>query len=419
MSAPETVDLAVVGAGAAGLMAAIQAGRAGPGLRVVALEGARKVGAKILVSGGGRCNVTHERVVARDFAGGKRRRIDRVLKRFRVEDTRAFFAAEGVDLVREDTGKLFPVANRARVVVEALLRAAHAAGAEVRSGFRVEGLATREGGGFEVTARDGTTLHARRVVLSPGGKSLPKSGSDGWGHAVARELGLVVTEPILPALVPLTLPGNHPLLARAGTTLDATLTLRAGGGGKHLHQVTGSTLITHVGLSGPAVLDISRYFLMARVGDPGAELVASWIPGRTREEVDRDLREVPARELAAWLARRMPRRLAETCLARASLPADAVGELPREARRRLAGVLAEDVLPVTGDLGFAKAEVTAGGVALEEVDARTLEATRVPGLHLAGEVLDVDGRIGGFNFQWAWASGYVAGAEAARLLTEA
>ena len=407
----EQVDIAVVGAGAAGLFAAIWAGRAGAGRRVVALDGARKLGAKILVAGGGRCNVTHDEVDASAYAGGSRNAIRKVLLRFDVAQTVAFFREQGVQLKREDTGKLFPTSDDARTVLDALLRAAHAADVELRHPWRVESV-SREGDGFRIVG-DAGSLYSRRVILATGGRSLPKSGSDGHGYVLAKALGHTLTKRIFPALVPLTLPTSHFLTALSGVTVPATLEV-VSGAGKRLAAFTNSTLLTHFGLSGPSVLDGSRYYIDARFDDPDARLTINWLPERTTEQVEADLlalgRGTPLRYLAGHLPERLARALAEAAGVDPTLPAQ---QLTRPARRALATSLTALPLPITGNRGYTYAEVTAGGVPLSEVRLETMESRVCPGLYLCGELLDVDGRIGGYNFQWAWASGFVAGSGAA------
>jgi predicted Rossmann fold flavoprotein len=412
-----TCDILVIGAGAAGLCAATWAGRtaaaAGRRPSILVVDGARKPGAKILVAGGGRCNVTHETVSEADFAGGSPAAIRKVLGRFTVADTIAFFAAAGVALKREETGKLFPVTDSARTVLEALLREAQAAGATLVHPARVTRL-ERDAGAFTADTSAGP-IRAGRVILCTGGRSLPKSGSDGGGYELARGLGHSITAPLVPALVPLVLPTDHWITTLAGLTLPTRLTLR--GGGRRMHVTGGSTLCTHVGLSGPAVLDMSRHWLVARHHDPSAALEIAWLPDHTVDEVDRLLVAGHGRGALGVLREHVPERLARAlCAAAAAPPA---GDLPRDARRRLATLAAALPLPIVGDRGFAVAEATAGGVPLSEVRLDTLESRVCPGLHLAGEVLDVDGRIGGFNFQWAWSSGHVAGRAAAELAAAA
>ena len=416
-AAARCFDIAIVGAGAAGLFAASWAGRTardrGRTLSIVAVDGARKLGAKILVAGGGRCNVTHWRVADTDFAGSTPPAIRKVLGRFTVDDTVAFFKAAGVELKREDTGKLFPVTDSARTVLDALVREATACGAALVHPARVETI-VRDATGFLLTTSAGP-VRADRVILCTGGKALPKSGSDGGGHALATSLGHSLTAPIVPALVPLVLPAGHWITELSGVTLPAELVLSTATG-RRLTACSGSTLCTHFGLSGPAVLDISRHWLIARDrADSGAgppvTLSINWLPGTPHAEVDSMLLESRGRGALAVLREHLPERLARRLCELAGAPAN--GDLPREPRKRLVGLLTGTPLEVTGDRGFTFAEATAGGVPLSEVRLDTMESRICPGLHLAGEVLDVDGRIGGFNFQWAWASGFLAGSAAA------
>jgi predicted Rossmann fold flavoprotein len=408
----EKCDILVVGAGAAGLFAATWAGRtaaaAGRPLSVVAVDGARKLGAKILVAGGGRCNVTHWKVTEADYAGSSLPAIRKVLGRFTVDDTVRFFRSAGVEFKREDTGKLFPVSDSARSVLDALVAAAADARAMLVHPARVTAM-TRTDGGFDVATGAGR-IRADRVILCTGGKSLPKSGSDGAGFAIATSLGHSLTSPIVPALVPLVLPGDHWIRELSGLTLTAEIVLLSSTG-KRLRSFTGSTLCTHTGLSGPSVLDISRHWLVERDRDRGVRLAINWLPGTAADDIDRALQGAATRGALAVLREKLPERLARQLCAVAGAPP--AGDLPREARRRLVQGVTALGLEVTGDRGFTVAEATAGGVPLAEVRLDTLESRICPGLFFAGEVLDVDGRIGGFNFQWAWASGFVAGSAAA------
>jgi len=411
----DDVDILVVGAGAAGLFAATWAGRtaaaAGQSLSIVAVDGAKKIGAKILVSGGGRCNITHHAVSETDFAGGTPPAIRKVIRRFTVADTVRFFAESGVEFYREaDTGKLFPVTDSSRTILDALVREAVATGVRLLHPARVTAISRTEAG-FRVTTSAGEVL-AKRVILCTGGKSLPKSGSDGSGFDLVRSLGHSLTDPIVPALVPLVLPAEHWITSLSGLALPATLALRSGSG-KRLHATTGSTLCTHRGLSGPAVLDISRHWLVARHADPAATLSINWLPEESAESIDRLLIDGQRRGALAVLRQRLTERLARCLCEQAG--AATTGDLTRDARRAVAAAVVATPLPIIGDRGFTVAEATAGGVPLSEVRLDTMESRICPGLHLAGEVLDVDGRIGGFNFQWAWSSGFLAGAAAARL----
>ncbi len=414
MGEPERADIAVVGAGAAGLMAAIRAGReahrVGRPARIVALDGARKIGVKILVAGGGRCNVTHHEVTERDYAGGSRNAIRSVLRAWTVAQTVAFFGELGVELKREETGKLFPTTDDAHTVLDALLGAVRDAGAELRHPARVERV-ERVGDGFVVGGGWGE-LRAQRVILATGGKALPKSGSDGGGYALARALGHSITARVFPALAPIVVEKGCFVRELAGVTLPARVELRSGTG-RRLERFTNSTLCAHFGLSGPAVMDLSRYYTAARFDDPGAHLSVCWLPDEDAERADAELRDLGRRSVGRWLRDRLPERMALALCAHAGVePSTAGASLTREARRALIGALFDLRLPVTGDRGFTHAEATAGGVPLDEISVRTMASRRCAGVFLCGEVCDVDGRIGGFNFQWAWSSGHVAGVSA-------
>jgi predicted Rossmann fold flavoprotein len=409
---PPSCDILVIGSGAAGLFAATWAGRrareSGRQLAIVAVDGARKLGAKILVAGGGRCNVTHWQVSEADYAGSTPPAIRKVLKRFSVDDTVQFFRESGVEMKREDTGKLFPVTDSARTVLDALVREARAAGAALVHPARVTGV-ERDAEGFRV-ATDTGAIQARRIILCTGGKSLPKSGSDGGGFALATGLGHSLTAPIVPALVPLVLPQGHWITELSGLTLPAEIILSAASG-KRIVAFTGSTLCTHFGLSGPSVLDISRHWLVARDADQTVRLALNWLPGRTADHVEQLFLEPRGRGALAILRDQLPDRLARKLCELSGAPPQ--GDIPRNARKKLVQLVTATPLEVVGDRGFTIAEATAGGVPLAEVRLETMESRICPGLHFAGEVLDVDGRIGGFNFQWAWASGFVAGSAAA------
>jgi len=387
-------DVAVIGAGAAGLMAAIFAGRAGA--RVAAIDSARRIGAKILISGGGRCNVTNEIVRAEDFTGS-RNAIGKVLRTFDVAATVAFFEDLGVPLKIEETGKLFPVSNRARDVVDALIAAAENAGVSIITGMRVESIEP----GFVING----ALHADRVILAVGGRSVPKTGSDGSGYDLARALGHTVTK-TFPALVPLVVTKGHWITEISGTSVEAELAVKSPTG-RVLERRRGSMLFTHFGLSGPVVLDISRHWIASQP----ATLSANFLPGQTFESLDAMFLDAAQRNPRATVASvlRLPDRLITRLASDTPL-----GRMPKEERRRIVHDIVDFQLPVIRDRGFDYAEVTAGGVPLEEIDLNTMESRRCKHLHLCGEILDVDGRIGGFNFQWAWASGRAAGSGASR-----
>jgi predicted Rossmann fold flavoprotein len=405
-TAPEfTPDVIVVGVGAAGLYAAIHAGRSGA--RVLALDGARTLGAKILVAGGGRCNVTHYAVDEKAYAGSSPNAIRKVLRRYGVSETVEFFNDMGVRFKQEETGKLFPTTDRARTVLDALLRAAEQAGVLIKFPRRVEAI-RQVHDGFEVSG-DWGEARAPRLILATGGKALPKSGSDGLGYDFARALGHTIGEHVCPALVPLILPGGHQLRDLSGIAVEATLTLRSGTG-KVLKAFTNSLLCTHFGLSGPCALDVSRYWRAARIDDPGSSLRACFLPGTDEAALDARVLANPKSTPLALLRGELPDRfLRGLCELAGVDPQEPLGRLNRETRLGLVRACVGLDLSIEGDRGFTHAEVTMGGIPLREVRLETMESRVCPGLHLIGEILDVDGRIGGFNFQWAWSTGYIAG----------
>lgn len=393
----------VVGAGAAGFLAAIFAGRAG--VPVLLLETRPQPGAKIRVSGGGRCNVLPSEVTLEDFhTQGSMHALRNVLFSWPLPDVRDFFERDlGLPLLREPTGKLFPQSNRARDVVAALLHAGAAAGVRLRGGFRVtEVRYSRSGAGrFAITSEGGETVHAEHLVLTTGGKSLPKTGSDGGGYALALSLGIPVL-PTYPALVPLCTPESR-FRALAGISLPVRL--RAVRASKVVETRCGDFLFTHRGFSGPVVLDMSRH--LTSPDSAGTELCVEWGGDVGWEAL---LRAGGKRRVASVVREHLPERLSETLLDMAGVPRDRrLADLGRDERFFLQGHLDAFPLPVQGDEGYATAEVTCGGVPLSELHLRTLESRRVPGLYFAGEILDATGRIGGYNFLWAWVTGRKVG----------
>jgi predicted Rossmann fold flavoprotein len=375
----------------------------------VLLDGARKPGAKILVSGGSRCNVTNTVVTEHDFWGGSPASVRRVLRAFPVAETVSFFRELGVPLHEEADGKLFPDTNRARDVLDALLREAARSGVTLMPDHRVVNL-ERDGHCFRVETTRGA-LGADRVVLATGGQALPKSGSDGAGLALTRALGHSIV-PTTPALAPLVLAREHVHRELSGVSHPAELTLRIDNA--VAIRLSGSLLWTHFGISGPAVLNLSRHWLRADLEGRSASVTANFAAPATFEDEERRwirlVSERPRTSVLTALAIKLPAAFANRVLT--TLAADArepLAHFTRDRRRDLVHALTAWPLPIVGSRGYTYAEATAGGVALTEVDPKTMESRICPGLWLVGEMLDVDGRIGGFNFQWAWSSGYVAG----------
>jgi predicted Rossmann fold flavoprotein len=405
-------DVVVVGAGAAGLMAAISA--AEYGARVLLLEKNRKPGVKILMSGGTRCNITHatdNRGIVAAY-GPPGRFLHSALAALSVQDTIDLFEAEGVATKVEETGKIFPVSNKARDVLHALLARLRRSGASLALEEPVRDLIRREVG-FALSTPS-RVVSARRVILTTGGQSYPGCGTTGDGYSLVAKFGHSIVAP-RPALVPITTAASWVAELR-GVTLS-NVGVRILDNDKQLTAARGSLLFAHFGLSGPAVLDVSRV-VSGHSSSPSLRLELDFLPDRKEAELDEWLRVETAaagkKLLAAVLASLLPRRLCDAMLPLAQLPVDRkAAALVKPDRQRLAGCVKRLLVPISGTLGFGKAEVTAGGVALDEVDSRTMMSKLVPNLYIAGELLDLDGPIGGYNFQAAWSTGWLAGQSAA------
>lgn len=373
------------------------------------LDGAARPGAKILVSGGSRCNVTNAVVTERDYWGGKRTIIRRILSRLTVPQTIAFFEELGVRLKQEPTGKLFPVSDRSRHVLEALLSAAHTLGVDLRPSTRVLAI-RREGERFFVETARGP-LDAGFVVLATGGLSLPKTGSDGAGLEFARALGHTIV-PTTPALAPMTLEASSVHASLSGVAQEVELSLRIEN--RIVERIRGPMLWTHFGVSGPAALDMSRHWLRARLEQHAVQVSANFRPGEMFDALDAGwtatAKRSPRSTVQALIGESLPASTGSALAARAGVAVTTrLADLTRDHRRALLHALTALPLPVTGSRGYNYAEATAGGVSLDEIDPLTMESRRCRGLYLVGEMLDVDGRLGGFNFQWAWSSGRTCG----------
>jgi predicted Rossmann fold flavoprotein len=405
-------DVIVVGAGAAGLVAAFRAAEMGK--RTLLLEKNRRPGVKILMSGGTRCNLTQatdNRGIVAAY-GPPGRFLHSALAALSVQDSIAVFEEEGVKTKVEETGKVFPISDKAADVLEALLARLHRSGAELALDEPVT-AATRDDPGFRLTTPK-RALAASRLILTTGGKSYPGSGTTGDGYQWAADLGHTIVSP-RPALTPLTTNAAW-VLALKGITLER-VTLTILDVGKKLASRTSSLLFSHFGLTGPAALDVSRVVS----GHPQpASLVAEidLVPDDNENQLGERLRSELAasgkKNIATIVAAMVPQRLADAMLQQASIPADRrAAEVSKDERNRLLRLLKHLSVPLTGTLGFGKAEVTAGGISLVEVDSRTMQSKLAPGLYFAGEILDLDGPIGGYNFQAAWSTGWLAGTSAA------
>jgi hypothetical protein len=399
--------IVVVGAGAAGTMAAIFAAEGGRAVRL--LESTHNGGRKIVISGGGRCNVLPSRAQPSQFVTtSSSNTLKKILLSWPLADQRRFFEETlGIPLaLEEETGKLFPVSNRSRDVRDALYDLARRRGVEIAFDTRVTSLKPPVGDrSWRVVVDGGEEIPAAAVVLATGGLSVPASGSDGTGLRIAARLGHTI-QPTYPALTPLVAdPPPHADLAGISLAVELTAPLARG-----RFRTRGGFLFTHRGYSGPAVLDISHLAVLSEMdGGRPLEILVRWTDAG-EPEWDRRLQEGGAGEVGPLVRRHLPDRLADRLVREAGIDSDRpLAGLRREERRALVEVLVRYPLPWTGDEGYKKAEVTGGGVALSEIDPRTLESRLRPGLFLCGEMLDAFGPIGGYNFLWGWATGRAAG----------
>ena len=388
-------------------MAAIFAARRGG--RVVLLERTADGGRKILISGGGRCNILPRAVEPERFVSDSPILVRRLLRSWPLTGQREFFERDlGIPLkLEEETGKYFPVSDRARDVRDALVGAARAAGVDVR--FNTTVTALKMAMPLWHVETSGPPIEAAAVILASGGRSVPATGSDGALLDIVHRLGHTV-QPTYPALTPLI---ADPPVHAGLSGISLTVRIRAKWRNRET-EAHGGFLFTHRGYSGPSVLDISHVAVQSlAAGKERAVLRVRW------SEQDRKawlaILDAHGGLVLSAVSRTLPARLAERLLTESGIPLDRrAGELRKAERNGLVDRLTSYELPWSGDEGYRKAEVTGGGVALDEIVTRTLESRRCPGLFLCGEILDAFGPIGGHNFAWAWATGRAAGLGAAR-----
>lgn len=395
-------DVIILGAGAAGLTAAIFAAQTGA--KVLVLEKAPVAGRKILMSGGTRCNVLPVEVDVRDYVSSSSPNLlNKVFKSWSLEACHRWFTDEiGLDMVTEEaSNKWFPASNSAKEVRDLLLDAAIHAGARFRYNSGSERVEHLDDGSWKVTTFDGGEYTAPKIILATGGLSIPTTGTDGDGHRMLQALGEELV-PTYPALTPLK--GPHPGSDNlAGISLEVDLSV-ASTGRKMQSARRRGFLFTHKGYSGPAVLDVSHW----AVNDSSVTLEIDWLAAGA-DWWEENLR--PARtHVATRLRECLPERLAIAIMEESGIPADRnLAELGKADRKRLVDLLCRYPLHPTGNEGYKKAEVTGGGVRLEDINTATMEHRHLPRIYVCGEIVDVFGRIGGFNFYWAWVSGRLAG----------
>ncbi|PZS69478.1 NAD(P)/FAD-dependent oxidoreductase [Stenotrophomonas maltophilia] len=385
-------DVVVIGAGAAGLMTAITAGQRGRQVQVI--DHANKVGKKILMSGGGRCNFTNTGTTPGNFLSANPHFCKSALARYTPWHFIELVSKHGIAYHEKELGQLFCDVS-SKQIVKMLVDECQAAGAQIRTECSVQRI-EHGSDGFRVHTTQGL-FHCASLVVATGGLSIPSMGATGFGYEIARQFGHQVL-PTRAGLVPLTLSGKHQ--ERLADLSGVALPIEARCNGKRFQNFM---LLTHRGVSGPAILQISSFW------QPGDALELDLLPGQDAGEWLRQMkRERPAAELRTVLGEMLPKRLAQR-LCEHWLPDRPVRQLDEPVLRQAAQLLGSFPLVASGTEGYRTAEVTLGGVDTAEVSSSTMESKRVPGLHFVGEVLDVTGWLGGYNFQWAWASGHAAG----------
>lgn len=398
----EPIDVLIVGAGAAGMMCAIEAGRRGRSVRI--LDHARAPGEKIRISGGGRCNFTNTGTSPANFLGENPRFATSALKRFSQHDFVKRVDRAGIAWHEKTLGQLF-CDDSAKQIIRMLTDDLRAAGVLLSLGVSVERV-DRIADGYEAALSDGTVVRSRSLVLATGGKSIPKMGATGWAYETARQFGLRVTD-TRPALVPLTFEAGllETLTPLAGVAVDVSVTAVPASSSPKGDRPTfnEAMLFTHRGLSGPAILQISSYWR------EGEAITVAMAPGEDLYARLKAAKEENGKQMVhTALGHLIPRRLAESVCDREAIKGKLAEVGDKTLRRLDAAVNGWTVKPV-GSEGYRTAEVTLGGVATDQLDQQTMAATSVPGLYVIGEAADITGWLGGYNFQWAWSSGWAAG----------
>ncbi|MEN7536898.1 NAD(P)/FAD-dependent oxidoreductase [Aurantiacibacter flavus] len=385
----EHYDTIILGGGAAGLFCAGLAGQRGK--RVCVLEKASEPGKKILISGGGRCNFTNIGAGPANYLSANRHFAKSALARYTPRDFLDLVEAYGIAWHEKTLGQLF-CDGSARQIVDMLLAECAKGDVEVKCGQEV-GAVTHTEGRFTVTTQDGE-YSAQSLVIATGGPSIPKMGASNFAYDLARQFGLKVVEP-RPALVPLTLGGDDLLfreLSGVSAPVEASYEKAA---------FREAALFTHRGLSGPAILQVSSYWY------PGKPIAIDFLPELPSGWLTETKRTEPSLTFAALLRRHLPARLADALAEKLALAGD-LGNLPDRKLAEAEARLARWTFHPNGSEGFAKAEVTVGGISTAELSSQSMEAKKLPGLYAIGEAVDVTGWLGGYNFQWAWASAHAA-----------
>lgn len=392
VSAPfETYDVLIIGAGAAGLMCALRAGQRGQ--KVLLLDHAKQAGSKILVSGGGRCNFTNRQIAPDRYISDNPHFCHSALRSYTQDDFLALVRKHKISYHEKTLGQIF-CDESARQIVAMLLSECQTGGVTIRLEQHIEDIDKSDR--FHIRTQNGTTA-ASSLVLATGGLSIPQMGASNFTHQTAERFGIPLTD-LRPGLVPLTFKEEPLALFRSLSGISLEVVASCGKA-----SFRENMLFTHRGLSGPAILQISSYWKQNQT------LSIDLLPNINAETLLLEQKKLrPRTELKTLLSEALPQRMAQS-LCQTYFPSSPIGGLPDKELKKIAAFLHAWSLTPSGTEGYAKAEVTLGGVSTKSISSKTMEATTVPGLYVVGEALDVTGWLGGYNLQWAWSSGWAAG----------
>ncbi|MDP4095611.1 NAD(P)/FAD-dependent oxidoreductase [Paenibacillus sp. P96] len=416
-----TYDIIVIGGGSAGLMAAAAAGEAGA--KVLLVEKGAKLGRKLGISGGGRCNVTNAKELDEliQHIPGNGRFLHSALATFSNKDIAAYFENLGIALKEEDNGRMFPVTDKAKTVVDALVKKVRAEGVEIRLNSPVAEVLYDEGNACGVRLRSGSILRSRKVIIAVGGKSVPHTGSEGDGYAWAEKAGHTITD-LYPTEVPLV--SNEPFIqdkSLQGLSLRSVSLTVWNPKDKKVISHEGDMIFTHFGISGPIALRCSQFVVkeLKKHGAGKVPLTLDLFPHKREDEIydetwklaEEDSKKAVKNILRGYL----PERLIPLLFDQAGLREDMTFDhIPKQQWRELSKLIKAFPISISGTLSIKEAFVTGGGVHLKEIDPRTMESKLMPGLYFCGEVMDIHGYTGGYNITAAFTTGYNAGRHAAQ-----
>jgi predicted Rossmann fold flavoprotein len=402
----------IIGGGASGMMAAIAAAR--HGARVLVAERLKRIGKKLLATGNGRCNLSNILAGPDSYQGGDASFVQAVFDQFSAEDTLTFFREIGLELRTETDGKIFPRCNQASAVLDLLRREMARLGVEELCGCKIQEI-RREGNTLICRGMDDAVIHADAVILAAGGQSAPNLGSNGGGYRIAEKLGHGVT-PLFPALVQVECEGGF-FKRLKGLKIDARVTARAEGA--PLKTAEGEVLFADYGLSGPPILELSRIVsarsLEEKTTTLALDIFPDWDAADLAENIRQRISRLPDETLESALIGLLHKRLIPVILREAGVDETcmACADVPEPMPAQIAALCRDWPINAVRGKTWMGSQVTAGGIALKEIAPHTLASRLMPGVFFCGEVLDVDGGCGGYNLQWAWSSGYVAGLHAA------